>query len=39
MKTIIILSIATIGMSTDNLFVMAGAVIVVGILTFKTLKK
>jgi hypothetical protein len=39
MKTIIILSIATIGMSTDNILVMAGAVIVVGILTFKTLKK
>jgi hypothetical protein len=39
MKTITILILATIGMMTDNNLVMAGAVIVVGILTFKTFKK
>jgi hypothetical protein len=38
MKTIIFLSVATIGMSTDNLLVMTGALIVCGILIFKTKK-
>lgn len=39
MKTITILILATIGMSTDNYLVMAGAITVVGILTYKSLKK
>jgi hypothetical protein len=38
MKTIIFLSVATIGMSTDNFLVMTGALIVCGILIFKTKK-
>lgn len=39
MKTITILILATIGMHTDNYLVMAGAIILVGILTYKSLKK
>ena len=35
MKTIIFLSVATIGMSTDNFLVMSGALLVGGILIFK----
>jgi hypothetical protein len=38
MKTIIFLSVATIGMSTDNFLIMTGALIVCGILIFKTKK-
>jgi hypothetical protein len=38
MKTIIFLSVATIGMSTDNFIVMTGALIVCGILILKTKK-
>jgi hypothetical protein len=39
MKTITILLSATIGMSTDNYLVMAGAITIVGILTLKSIKK
>lgn len=39
MKTITLLSLATIGMSTDNYLVMAGAVTLVLVLTFKTKTK
>ncbi|QHB38786.1 hypothetical protein snork62_gp026 [Flavobacterium phage vB_FspS_snork6-2] len=35
MKTIIFLSVATIGMSTDNYLVMSGALLICGILIFK----
>jgi hypothetical protein len=35
MKTIIFLSVATIGMSTDNFLVMSGALLICGILIFK----
>jgi hypothetical protein len=35
MKTISIITLATIGMSTDNILVMAGAIIVVLILIVK----
>jgi hypothetical protein len=38
MKTIIFLSVATIGMSTDNFLVMTGALLICGILIFKTKK-
>jgi hypothetical protein len=38
MKTIIFLSVATIGMSTDNFIVMTGALLICGILIFKTKK-
>ena len=39
MKTITILLSATIGMSTDNYLVMAGAITLVLVLTFKSVKK
>jgi hypothetical protein len=39
MKTIIFLSVATIGMSTDNFIVMSGALLICGILTLKSIKK
>jgi hypothetical protein len=35
MKTIIFLSVATIGMSTDNFLVMTGSLLICGILIFK----
>jgi multisubunit Na+/H+ antiporter MnhF subunit len=38
MKTISVLLIATIGMSTDNYYVMTGALIITLILTLKTIK-
>ena len=38
MKTIIFLSVATIGMSTDNFLVMTGALIITLILTLKQIK-
>lgn len=39
MKTIIFLSLATIGMHTDNYLVMLGALLICGILTLKSIKK
>lgn len=39
MKTISFLAVATFGMHTDNYLVMAGAITLVLVLTFKSVKK